>query len=198
MKRLILIGGHPGKATDDNVLSYALRTHPANKVNIAFCNYAHIDTQWKDVEKELIAMFEQFGGGKSLAFKTLSRDNFNEVSEWAGVIYITGGNPAKLKSELDKHEGLDTLWDGKIITGSSAGADIMCEQFVYLQEKTLGDGYGWVRATMIPHWGHYDEAEFEKYTDDDFEFVRAKALKSRPDLPVLCIPEGQFVEIAVQ
>ncbi len=197
MKRLILIGGHPGKADHDNALTYALRTHPAIEIKVAFCNFARTDTRWDDTDKDSTEMFNRFGGDKKLIYKTISQENFREVSTWADVIYMPGGDPAALKSELDKFPGLAELWDGKIIAGSSAGADVMCASFVFLQDKSIGNGYGWVQATCIPHWGHYEESESVKYSDEDFESVRKKAQKNRPDLPVLCIPEGQFVEFSI-
>lgn len=98
-----------------------------------------------------------------------------------------------MKEELDRYKDLDKLWDDKIISGSSAGADVMCANYVYLQDKTMGEGLRWIKATCIPHWGHY-----EGYAQKDWEEIREMALKRRPDLSVLCIPEGQFIEFAVQ
>lgn len=198
MKQLILIGGHPGKAGEDNALAYALRTHPASEVKIALCNFARTDTEWDDTGKDSVDMFNRFGTGKKLAFRKMESENLRKDSKWADVIYMPGGHPDALQAELVKYPDIAKLWDGKIIAGSSAGADVMCAQFVFLQRKTFGEGFGWVQATLIPHWGHYKESKYESYSDEDFEFVRDKALKHRPDLPVLCIPEGQFVEFAVQ
>ncbi len=194
MKQLILIGGMPWKAdSDSNALSFALRTHIKPELNIAFCNFARNHDNPHDKDDAMNAMFNKFGGNKKMSYLIMTSENFREVSEWADVIYMPGGDPALLVAELQRHADIEKLWDNKIISGSSAGADIMCTYYVYLQDKTFGKGFGWVQATLIPHWGHY-----EGYSENDWKSLREEALNQTPDLPVLCIPEGQFVEITVQ
>lgn len=123
----------------------------------------------------------------------MTADNFKDVSDWADIIYIPGGDPYVLKERLEACGDIAKLWDGKVIAGSSAGADLFCVAFTYLQDKTMGEGLGWVKATCIPHW----RDAFNDYTQKDWDWSEKECLKRYPDLPVLCIPEGESVEFSV-
>ena len=138
-------------------------------------------------------MFSKFGGKRKISYKTMTPKNFSDVSKWADVIYIPGGNPFTLKQKIESCGNVAKLWDRKIIAGSSAGADLFCVGFAYLQEKTFGHGLGWVKATCIPHW----RSDFNDYTDQDWDWAEQESLKQFPDLPILCIQESDFVEFSV-
>lgn len=194
MKRLLLCGGRPWKASGgENALERALHYRSTDNVKVAFCNFARTATRWDDTDEASIRLFNDSAKGLTVTHKSLSHENFEAVSRWADVIYVPGGDPFVLKTELDAHPGLEKIWDNKIIAGSSAGADVMCSAYAFLQDKDFGSGYGWVRATCIPHWRHYPD-----FTDNDWEGLVSAAIKRRPDLAVLCIPEGRYVEFAVQ
>jgi hypothetical protein len=193
MKRLILIGGGPwlaggdGKPFVDTLFQY----HP-NDVKVALCMFAQPESDWDETRRINAEMFTRHAGTRNLEIKTMTTENFTEVSAWADVIYLAGGSTSVLKEKLDNAGDLVKLWDEKVITGSSAGADMFCEGFIYLQDKTYGKGLGWIQATCIPHW----RSDFEGYTKDDWDEVEQTALKQ--GLPVLCIPEGSFTEFTVQ
>jgi peptidase E len=193
VKRLILMGGRPWVAQDGGErLARALLRHTGKEVKLAFCIFAQPESEWEQTRQWNIKMFNNFAGDKKLVYQTMTDENCEELSAWADVIYMPGGDTYELMRELKKHPDLASLWDDKIVAGSSAGADALCECFVYLQSKSFGEGLGWVQASCIPHWQHY-----VGYEAKDWDFIEAEALKRRSDLPVLCIPEGQFVEITV-
>ncbi len=193
MKRLVLMGGRPWVAGDKGKLfTDALFRYFPNEVKLAFCMFAQPESEWVSTEKWNTSMFDSFKGSRTIIYKTMTHETFEDISKWADIIYIPGGDPFKLMEEIEKHD-VGKLWDGKIVAGSSAGADLLCKGFPYLQEKRFGDGLGWLNVAMIPHW----RDDFNDYTDSDWDWAEQEALKCYPDLPVLCIPEGQFTEFTV-
>lgn len=195
MKRLILLGGRPWLATDggERFASVLFRYFPQD-VKIAFCIFAQPESEWEETRTWNTNMFKQFKGERKIDYQTMTAENFAEVSAWANIIYVAGGNPFQLLDKLKSCGDISKLWDGKVIAGSSAGADLFCEGFTFLQDKTFGRGLGWVKASCIPHWRSDD---FEGYASKDWDEIEVESLRQLPDRPVLCIPEGDFVECSV-
>ncbi len=195
MKRLILMGGRPWEADDKGKrFAKVLFRYYQKDIKLAFCIFAQPETDWNETQERNIEMFVSFQGEKQITYKTITANNFAEVSKWADVVYIPGGNPYTLVEKLKAAGDVSKLWEDKVIAGSSAGADLLCEGFTYLQDKSFGKGLGWVKATCIPHW----RDKFEDYTQKDWDWAEKECLKQFPDLPVLCIPEGEFVEFSVK
>jgi hypothetical protein len=173
----------------------ALLAHAGREARVALCMFAGDEAIQEAMATGVKAVIVDAAAVPDVSFKVFTAENFKEVSAWANVVVIPGGDPAKLKKELEPHGNLMELWDDKTISGSSAGADIMCKRYVYLQDKTFADGFGWVSANFIPHW----QAEtWPGWTDKDWAWA-AKELSGRPGgIPLFTVREGEFVEIAVQ
>ncbi len=188
------MGGRPWVSSDkgERFTSILFRYHKKS-VKIAFCIFAQPEGQWEDTKSWNQKMLHSFKGDLDIAYRTITTDNFEEVSEWADIIYIPGGDPYVLKEKIEACGDVSILWDGKIIAGSSAGADLFCEAYTYLQDKTMGQGFGWVKAVCIPHW----RGDFNNYTQQDWDWAEQESIKQYPHLPVLCIPEGESVEFTV-
>ncbi len=164
------------------------------EAKVAFCIFAQDESEWDETLKWNTDMFNSYKGQRSIFYRTMTFDNFTEVSAWADVIYVPGGDPELLLRRLASCGDVAKLWDGKVITGSSAGADFMCEGFIYLQNKSYGRGLGWVKATCIPHWRSTD---WKGYKPEDWDFIEQKSLDEAPNTLVLCIPESEFVELTI-
>lgn len=188
------MGGRPWECDDGGKrFTRVLFRYFPNEVKLAFCIFAQPESDWTETEDRNIEMFNSFMGSRTIAYKTMTAENFAEVSSWADVIYIPGGNPKTLHDLLIKCGDISKLWNKKVIAGSSAGADLFCTNYVYLQDKTFGKGLDWVKATCVPHW----RDKFRDYTSKDWDWAESEALRKFPELPVLCIPEGEFVEFSV-
>lgn len=195
MKRLVLMGGRPWLGSDHGKsFANTLFRYFPEEVKLAFCIFAQPETDWRETKEVNQKMFSKYKGKRKLSYKTMTSKNFDEVSKWADIIYIPGGDPFILKQKIDAIGDVGELWDGKVIAGSSAGADLFCIGFVYLQEKTFGQGLGWVKATCIPHW----RGDFNDYNDKDWDWAEKESLKKFPEFPVLCIPETEFVEYTIK
>lgn len=195
MKRLILMGGRPWQTKDaGRKFVHVLLRYAVKQANLAFCMFAQPERDWEETRKWNAGMIDRFAGKTAARYATMTAENFEQLSRWADIIYIPGGFSHGLRDKLQAYPTLAQLWEGKVVAGSSAGAAALCAQYVYLQDRTFGEGLGWVQASCIPHW----RDNFEGYADEDWDLVEAELLKRRPDLPVLCIPEGQFMEISVK
>lgn len=193
MKRLILMGGRPWFAEDGgkNFVETLFRYYP-EQVKLAFCIFAQPEEQWEETRAWNTRMFDKFKGNRTVSYQTMTKENFAEVSAWADVIYLPGGDSFALSEKLKPFD-VGMLWDGKVIAGSSAGANLMCEGHISLDHKAYGQGLGWVKATSIPHW----RSNYNNYTNEDWDLLEQKALSEAPGTPVLCIPESDFVEFTV-
>jgi len=190
---LILSGGKP---TESDAWVRALLSHADGEARIALCTFAGEDEAMQRAMADGITeVIRQAAGEVQTSFQTLTADNFAEVSAWANVVVLSGGSAAKLKRELEPHGDLMQLWDGKTISGSSAGADIMCRRYVYLQDKTFADGFGWVSANIIPHW---QAQNWKGWNPEDWEWAAGELAGESGGVPLLTVREGEFVEIAVQ
>lgn len=195
MKRLILMGGRPWLADDGGkrFVSTLFRYFPSG-VKVAFCIFAQPESDWAATENTNKKMFNLFKGDRAVVYRTMNGENVTELSKWADVIYLPGGDPFVLQENLQSFD-LAKMWDGKVIAGSSAGADLFCAGFASLSSRTFGQGLGWVQASIIPHW----RADgFESFTDNDWDWAEVESLRQMPDLPLLCLSEGDFVEVTVR
>ena len=193
MKRCILMGGRPWLATDGGKrqVEVLLRSFP-RRAHLAFCLLAQDESDWAETRRVNIEMIDRFAGAVRVIYQTMTTDNIAEASAWADIIYIVGGSPPKLLQELSAARlDLAELWDGKVIAGSSAGMDVLCAHFSYLQTREILAGLGWIKASCIPHWRNEGE-DFEMQSWAEGELARRY-----PALPILCVAEGDFCEVTV-
>ncbi len=188
------MGGRPWEARDGGkyFVNVLFRYFPKT-VKLAFCNFAQNEDDWEDTTDRNMRMFRSFTK-KKIENKIMTEKNFRAVSKWADVIYIPGGDSEVLKKRIKNLGNLKILWEEKILAGSSAGADFFCTAYISLRRKTLDKGLGWVNVACIPHW----RDNYEDYTKKDWDWAEKEALQTYPNLPLLCIPEGEFVEFSVK
>jgi cyanophycinase-like exopeptidase len=191
MKHLILGGGKMTILGDKAWVDVLLK-HTGKTAKIAMCMFAIEEAEWTSVAGETISEIKRVTD-KRIEHAILEADTFMDVSAWADVIIIAGGDAARLKNTLEQYGDLMSLWNGKTIAGSSAGADIMCQRYMYLQDRVVQEGFGWVPVNMIPHW----EADFEDWKPEDWQWAAQELAGGPGEAPLLCMREGDFVEIKV-
>ncbi len=72
-------------------------------------------------EEDTTSLKEQ-SGGKNLTFVLANEEDFVEQVKHADALYMRGGSTPKLLTTLRKYPDLKTLFQGKTVAGSSAGA----------------------------------------------------------------------------
>ncbi len=194
MKRLLLMGGRPWLAGDGgrDFVETLFRYYP-KAVKVGVCIFAQPQSDWDETFRTNQETFELYKGTRTVECRVMTHEAFAELSAWADVIYVPGGSTKTLLDELKSYD-LAKMWDSKVIAGSSAGANLFCETFLSLQTKEFAAGLGWVPALCIPHW----RDKFEDYTTKDWDWAEQTSLKRYPNMALLCVPEGKFVEYTVQ
>jgi len=193
MKRLLLMGGRPWFAEDGGkkFVETLLQGHP-QEAKMAFCLFAQPEERWEEVRKLHAGMIDSHKGSREVVYQTITKENFTEVSAWADIIFLPGGRTVPVQ-EIMNCGDIGTLWDGKLIAGSSAGADLFCEGYIAMSTMQYGRGLGWIKATFIPHW----RSAQDDYPSKDWAAAEQTALDNSPDTPVLRVPEEGFVEFTV-
>ncbi len=194
MKRLILMGGRPWLARDKGRgLVETLLRDTAPTVRIGMCIFAQPQSDWEETRKINAAMIAQFAGNTNVDIKVMTPQGFVETSAWANVIYMPGGDTRVLKKALGNYD-IAKLWDGKTIAGASAGAHVLCKRGVYLQDRQIVNGFGWVNASVVVHWRSPD---FAGFTADDWDWAEKTLAEPAGGMPLICIAEDKFVEVSM-
>jgi peptidase E len=192
MKHLILGGGQMatkgGKKWVDVLLKNTGKT-----ANIALCLFAVREAQWEEIVDGTLQAIRPLTD-KKIECKVLDADTFIDISAWADVIVIAGGDAARLKNTLEQYGDLMSLWNGKTIAGSSAGADIMVQRYMYLQDRVVQQGFGWVPINFIPHW----QSNYDDWKAEDWTWAASELAGQPGEVPLICAREGDFVEITVK
>lgn len=175
--KFILHGGFTwgAKQENDAFLKEILRTTP-NKVKVLLVYFAkELDRIAKNQEED-IKQFTKNKGDKTLSFEVATEKSFPEQVGGSDVIYLHGGHSGMLLDALKKYPNLKQLFDGKIIAGDSAGANVVCSAF-YSMKIGVEEGLGLLPIKIIPH---YLEENSDKLKD------------VKPELATLFLPEYQF------
>ena len=127
-----------------------------------------------------------------LETKIAMPDNFAEQCQWADVIIFAGGDDELLKCRMSKFD-VPGIWEGKVVTGGSAGASYLVDSFWTCDWRKIMDGKGIIPAKFIAHFK-------SNFGDDDhrgpIDWEKAyKELKEYGDksLPIYALEEGDFV-----
>ncbi len=123
------------------------------------------------------------------------QDNFYDQAERADVIYLHGGKTSELIANLPDFERSREAFDGKIVIGSSAGANYLSSFGVSLaQDLTVIQGSGILRQPVMIH---YRAREFDDkiFSAEDWTKAEAKLVDVSDGSNILCIPEGQFAVV---
>src|SRR5262245_13103086 len=118
MKHLFLSGGMP-KANSPQAKQWVdalLENHQVN-ANIAFCFFALPEAEWQDALKQNVELVTDNAGSAKVEYKLLTQNDFTEVSAWANIVVLAGGDPFRLKNALEQFGNLMEIWDGKTIAG---------------------------------------------------------------------------------
>jgi hypothetical protein len=122
-------------------------------------------------------------------------DEFTEQCQWADVVIFAGGDDDLLQYRMSKFN-VPKIWEGKIVTGSSAGADYLSVAFWPYDWREVKDGSGIVPVKFIPHYKFAESMEGD--TRGPIDWKKAyEELKNYGDknLPIHALEEGDFIVI---
>ncbi len=156
-------------------------SNPDNEVETKFSNY-----------KE---HFLKFFGESTIVTKA-TKDEFVEQVVNADVIYLHGGSTTLLLAAMEEYGSMHEIFQGKIVVGSSAGANYISKVGFSPSIVTTGKGAGLASVSTIVHFGSrgFNDMTFDsQFWQDAIKNVRE--LSGSDD--VILLPEGTFTVVDV-
>lgn len=119
--------------------------------------------------------FRTLGARNILALPIIDKESANDPElsaelDRANLIYILGGFPGYLCHTLTESRCLDALWcayqKGAVLSGSSAGAMVLCEWYFDPVSKKIEKGFGALKdVLLIPHHDTFGRSWHSLYFD---------------------------------
>lgn len=124
-----------------------------------------------------------------------TQDNFYDLAKRADVIYLHGGRTKELLAHLPDFEKSKQAFEGKIVVGSSAGANYLSSHCI-----SMSEGFNVVPGSGIvgqPVMVHYRTKQFEgtSYASTDWTRAESELSKLSEGRSIICLPEGSFAVI---
>jgi len=190
MIKYILVGGYVHKAPDEGKAFCEELIKGINRkpVKILDCMFARKKEDWQEsIHKDNVFLSKFI---KDFELELANPDNFKEQVKDSDVIYLRGGYTSPLMEALSKDKSWIKELDGKVLAGTSAGADAITKYYSVLKTHRVGDGLGLLPIKFIPHWmSDYSDEEVNNI-DWESEFEKLKNYKE--DLPIYTLKEGEF------
>ncbi|MFZ2587647.1 MAG: Type 1 glutamine amidotransferase-like domain-containing protein [Alphaproteobacteria bacterium] len=139
----------------------------------------------KIFERDIKQLNEAKGDRNDINLVCAEKENLLKQMKQADVIFISGGNTVQLFEAMNQHPDMkEHLKLNKTYAGSSAGAQILCREYVEMNESS-GEGFGIIPFSIVVH----HRSPIEEY----------KIIQSTKNIqkPILKIHETQFVVIEV-
>ena len=150
--KFILHGGFDKGAEQANDAFFAemLKDTP-NEVKILLVYFAEEPDRIEERRESDLKQFNKNKGDKILSFKTTGEENFPEQVRGADVVYLHGGRSGRLLEALKKYPNIKELFEGKIVAGDSAGANVLAGAF-YSRRAGAFEGLGLIPIKIISHY----------------------------------------------
>lgn len=149
---------------------------------------------WQEKARQRKEWFAHIFEGR-LTYDYAKLDTFLDQVDAADIVYFHGGDTALLLSRLPDTEILKKHLAGKVVVGSSAGANMLSTNFWSSMRGVPGKGRGLVAANIMVHYGAPKTGEKVR-TPQDWQAEEADFAKHVGG-PVTRLAEGRF-EVFVQ
>lgn len=126
--------------------------------------------------------------GEKMNYFQLGVKGINEFRKQvidSDVIYFKGGDERLLMSFLVSFKDLKTMFEGKLIIGSSAGVNVFSKYFYSNDRKLIEEGLGLLNIKTICH---FDESK-------NTSFVKLKNFYIK--IPTYGLRESEFISLSI-
>ena len=164
--KFILHGGYAKGVKQENDIFFSeILSSAPKEAKILLVYFAESDERVAGRTQDDHEQFEKNKGGRILSYEVASEQLFAEQAKTADIIYLHGGHTGRLLDALKKISNLKELFDGKIIAGDSAGANVLTTIFY---SKTIGtsEGLGFIPIKIICHYLEEDKEKLEHMRSD--------------------------------
>lgn len=196
MTKFILAGGADRKfSTFGKRLSQEVNKTTAPRT-ILSCNFAVPREDWEEkfiAKKEWFE--EHFGQGVEVVLAMPNK--FEEQVESADLIYLHGGDDTLLHYWLGKYD-LSKLFSGKIVVGSSAGANALAHTYWTCDWREVQQGLGLVPGNVITHFESEEYGVFDPRGPINWGIAKEELMNAlNNNYPISTLHEGEFVVFEV-
>lgn len=193
MTTYILAGGADRKTPEfGERLAAEVHKKINRPVRVLSCLFAEPREVWSEKFASRMPWFQQFFGAATdveLAFP----DQFPDQARRADVIYLHGGDDVLLGHYLDAYNDIRDMFLGKIVVGSSAGADWLSTNFWACDWRKTMHGSGIVPLSIIVHSGS-DYGNEDTRGPIDWQLAEAEFQAAiGAGKTITHLPEGEFV-----
>jgi peptidase E len=165
-------------------------------MTVLSCMFSKTDEEARNVRDEWQEWFAScFGTDVRVIFA--EKESFFEQVKEADIIYLHGGKTDLLLEQLSDFQKVEKAFNGKIIIGSSAGANYL-SNFCYSTAKgVLRNGSGILDMAIMVHYGQHD-IEGKIRDAKDWEAIESALREQSGRNDVFRIPEGTFLVVSKQ
>ncbi len=119
---------------------------------VLFCFFASGREYWEVKMAEYMNRFQKMSPeGIKPSFELALPDSFAEQMATSDAIMLFGGDDTLLQYWLRQFD-ITTIWNNKVVAGSSAGSDALCAHFWTCDWRKCMDGLGMLHIKFIPHY----------------------------------------------
>jgi hypothetical protein len=192
MTTYILHGGFSKIRNESNDRLYKTIAESVSEGGIVLCTYFSVI----DVEK----IPERFEGqkqylieqseGKEFRCELAVKESFLEQVAAADAVILNGGSTNQLLEALRQYPELKTVFEGKMIVGSSAGAYALSAYNYDKSHKRMRDGLGLLEIKTVCH--------FESTTDEHVGQEAIEVMNSEhSELPLVVLKDCEWQSFKV-
>lgn len=188
----ILAGGNDLLFEDyGNRLTGQIAAHATERPRVLSCFFSTPEQEWPAKYakwKEWLAKNFTHGFSYSYAKKA----TFLQQIDDADVIYLHGGNTQLLFDTFPPIEDFVKHANGKIVVGSSAGANILSKKYWSSSRAVPCKGLGILDVNIMVHYGAAHHEGLDR-TAEDWRREEAEFRAFVGDGEITRLPEGQFI-----
>lgn len=158
---------------------------------ILSCFFSYPAEEWEAKAQDWQPWFADYFGS-DVRYDYARKETFLEQIDQADVIYLHGGDTRLLFDTLPSADALKEHFKGKVIVGSSAGANVLSKNYWSSKRAVPARGLGIVNSNIMVHYGGLQHEGLTR-VPDDWKREEAAFQKFIGDEQITRLPEGQFV-----
>lgn len=184
MTKYILHGGSTRAINPDNESFFREMTLGLEgKIKILLVYFAVSDEEAEEFAPKDKERFLANSDNKDLEFEVARVEGFAQQVKNSDVIYLRGGDTEQLMEKLKQNPDLKSLFEGKVVGGSSAGAYALCKYYWTHDGLKVGEGLGIFDIKCYCH-----------YVPEGTDILEALRLY-KEELPILTLPDYKWVVV---
>ncbi|MDD5749542.1 MAG: Type 1 glutamine amidotransferase-like domain-containing protein [Patescibacteria group bacterium] len=165
------------------------------KPRLLFCFFAQKREDWENNFAEKVAGFKKMMP-KNITphFELAFPDKFEEQTKNSEAIIIFGGDDHLVQYWLKQFD-LPKIWQGKVVSVSSASSNAMATHFWTCDWRQCLDGLGILPIKFIPHYKSNYGVDDPRGPVDWEKAYKELEKYGNKNLPIYALEEGEFITI---